>query len=233
MSPFRLPHLRHPAADEMTLYLVRHGQTNSNVSGILHSSTDVPLISLGLRGARRIASHIAASVPVDALRSSPLNRALTTAHMIGADIAIKPIALPELVEMDFGALEGFTVERIEAEHPETARRMRDLADDELAWPGGESRRAFHRRVLAAFHTILADHLSRTMVVVAHGGVIGSYLAQIHGVSPNDWEAYPLGTCSLTDLHVTADRTLVHCINDQTHLDDLAELDNAEAAFWQR
>ncbi|MDP9472098.1 MAG: histidine phosphatase family protein [Chloroflexota bacterium] len=230
--PAQHPHLRHPRASETTLYLVRHGRTDSNVRGILHGSTDVPLDAQGLRQARCVAERIAADVTVDALLSSPLARALTTARMIGARIGIEPIAVPELVEMDFGALEGLTVDRIEAEHPEIARRMRDFTDDDLAWPGGESRRGFHLRVLAAFEAILADHASRTVVVVAHGGVIGSYLAQIHGISPNDWEAYPLGNCSLTHLHVTADHTMVHRINDQTHLDLLYELDRPEAAPWQ-
>ncbi len=227
--PAQLSHLRHPTARETTLYLVRHGQTDSNVRGILHGSTDVPLDAHGLRQARCVADHIAANVTVDALLSSPLTRALTTARFIGTRIGIEPIPVPELVEMDFGALEGLTVERIEAEHPEIARRMRDFADDDLAWPGGESRSGFHRRVLAAFEAILAENASRTVIVVAHGGVIGSYLAQIHGISPNDWEAYHLGNCSLTHLHVTADHTMVHRINDQTHLDLLYELDQTESA----
>lgn len=230
--PARFPHLRHPAAGETTLYLVRHGQTDSNVRGILHGSTDVPLDAHGLRQAHCVADHVAANVTVDTLLSSPLTRALTTARVIGARIGIEPIPVPELVEMDFGALEGLTVERIEAEHPEIARRMRDFTDDDLAWPGGESRRGFHRRVLAAFEAILADHASRTVIVVAHGGVIGSYLAQIHGISPNDWEAYSLGNCSLTHLHVTRDHTVVHRINDETHLDLLYELDKTESAPWR-
>lgn len=230
--PAQLPHLRHPAAGETTLYLVRHGQTDSNVRGILHGSTDVPLDAHGLRQARCVADRIAEDVTIDALLSSPLTRALTTARIIGARIGIEPIALAELVEMDFGALEGLTVDRIEAEHPDVARRMRDFTDDDLVWPGGESRSGFHRRVLTAFEAILADYVSRTVVVVAHGGVIGSYLAQIHGISPNDWEAYHLGNCSLTHLHVTPDHTVVHRINDQTHLDLLYELDQTEAAPWQ-
>jgi broad specificity phosphatase PhoE len=243
-KPPKLPttthlHVRHPAQGETTLYLIRHGQTSGNVHGLLHGSTDLPLDALGLRQAHLIAERLASEVEADALLASPLARALATAQIIGQRLGLAPAIRPELSEMDFGELEGVTVARIETEHPELARRMYDLDDDDFAWPGGESRRGFHDRVLRAFQAILLEHPHRRVVVVAHGGVIGSFLAQVHGASPNDWRLFQLVNCSLSHLHVTPQSTAVHVVNDAVHLEvldaepDAAELDGRPPASRER
>jgi broad specificity phosphatase PhoE len=214
------PHVRHPAAGETTLYLVRHGRTAGNVHQLLYGATDDPLDARGHRQAHLIAERLRREVRADALLSSPLARALTTARIIGERLELGSVVRPELSEMDFGEIEGLTVARIEAEHPELARRMYDVDDDEFGWPGGESRRDFHDRVLRAFQAILLDYPHRQVVVVAHGGVIGSFLAQIHGVTPNDWRLFHLVNCSLTHLHVTPQHTAVLVVNDAVHLEVL-------------
>jgi len=213
------PHLRHPSPTGRTsLYLVRHGRTASNVAGLLHGSTDVPLDDHGLAQAHRIADRFAELPPVDVLVSSPLSRALTTATIIGARIGRTPSLMPELVEIDFGRIEGVAVARLVEEYPEVAAGLADLDDDEIGWPAGEKRGAFHRRVYAAFLAILAEYHDHRVAVVAHGGVIGSILAGVHGVNPNDWSRFHVHNCSLTHLEVVKTATTVHLLNDICHLD---------------
>lgn len=181
---------------------------------------DSPLDALGIRQANLLADRVASEIQADALLTSPLQRALVTAQIVGARIGMEPTIVPELSEMNFGALEGTTIDRIEAEHPELAVRMNDIADDDFGWPEGETRRDFHGRVLRVFQVILADYADKRVIVVAHGGVIGSFIAQIEGVSPNDWRRLPVLNCSLTHLHVTPEHTAVHLLNDAVHLDVL-------------
>lgn len=200
--------------------MVRHGQTESNVQQLLHGYTDVPLNSLGLRQAALVADRLRADVPLEAILSSPLSRALTTARTIGDRFGIEPTIVPGLMEMNFGSLEGISVARFAAEHPELATRMLDLEDFDLGWPEGETRRAFHDRVLATLQAILADYASHTIAVVAHGGVIASFVAQISDAPPNDLFAYDVLNCSVTHLDVTPEHTALHFFNDVVHLDIL-------------
>ncbi len=211
------PHLCHPTANETTLYLVRHGRTDSNVRRLFHGVTDVPLDAVGHRQAACIAERLARETTIDVLVSSPLSRALTTARIIGRRIGLEPIVVPALTEMDFGVLEGATLERMLEEHPDLAGRWLDVDDFDVAWPNGESRRSFYDRVHAAFLSILADFAAHRVVVVAHGGVIGAFLARVQGRSPNDPASYDVLNCSLTHLHVTIDQTLLHLRNDVVHL----------------
>ncbi len=187
---------------------------------MLQGQLDTPLDAFGVRQANLLAERVAAEIEADVLLTSPLQRALVTAQIVGQRLNLEPIVVPELSEMDFGALEGLTIDRIEAEHPEIAAGMNDATDDDFGWPGGETRRGFHARVLRAFQAILADYPDKRVVVVAHGGVIGSFMAQVEGVSPNDWWSNPILNCSLTHLHISPEHTAVHFVNDAVHLEVL-------------
>ncbi len=218
--------VKHPLHGETSLYLIRHGQTEANVLRQLVGSTDVPLDSLGLLQAERVADRMA-SVPLDAILSSPLQRAMTTARAIGNRLGLIPRPVPSLVEFDFGQLEGRTLEHMLESHPELAIQLADLDNLDVAWPGGETRRGFHARVSAAFLAILEEFNQHTVAVVAHGGVIGSFLAELEGGQPNDFVRYAVFNCSVTHIVVTRDETLVHCWNDISHLDDV---DSADYSF---
>ena len=222
-------HLRHPVAGETTLYLVRHGRTAGNYRRLLQGRSDVPLDGHGRRQAACIAGRLAALDPIDVLISSPLRRALTTAGVIGDRLALTPVVVPDLSEIDFGRCEGMTFERMVAEHPEVARRLLDADDFDVAWPHGESRRGFYDRIWRAFQGILTEHATHRVLVVAHGGVIGAFLALVQGRSPNDPTVYDLANCSLTHLHVTTDHTTIHLRNDVCHLELLAEPDDEAEA----
>lgn len=221
-TPERHPRLRHPTAGETTLYLVRHGRTAGNVAQLLHGVTDVPLDPFGIRQAACIAERLAGEPEVDVLLSSPLSRAAATARIIGERIGREPVVVPELIEMDFGTLEGASVDRLLADHPEIAQRMGNIDDFDVAWPDGESRGGFYARVNAAFAAILETYAAHRVIVVAHGGVIGAFLASIVGRSPNDPAIYDLMNCSLTHLQVTVDHTVLHLRNDVRHLAVLVE-----------
>jgi len=187
---------------------------------MLQGQLDTPLDAFGVRQAHLLAERVADEIEADVLISSPLQRALVTAQIVGQRLNLEPIIVPELSEMDFGILEGLTIDRIEAEHPEIAAGMNDATDDDFGWPGGETRRGFHVRVFRAFQAILADFPDKRVIVVAHGGVIGSFMAQVEGVSPNDWWSKPILNCSLTHLHISPEHTAVHFVNDAVHLEVL-------------
>ena len=210
--------LRHPSQGETTLFLVRHGQTDSNVRKLLHGSTDVPLDAHGLLQAQLIADRLAREVKVDALVTSPLQPCPDNRADHATKLDLNPGLNLDYQKMDFGAMEGATIETIAEEYPEIAQRLFDFDDFDLTWPKGESRRQFHTRVFATFQSLLIEYASHSVVVVAHGGVIGSIIAQVEGESPNNWFAYQIANCGLSHLHITRDHTAVHCVSDVVHLE---------------
>jgi broad specificity phosphatase PhoE len=226
-EPQPFPHLRHPSAGDTVLYLVRHGQTAANLQRLLQGSSDHPLDDLGVRQANLIADRLASLPPVDAIVSSPLQRALVTATIIGDRLGLEPRVIPDLSELNFGDWENRKFEEMVAAHPDIAARMLDTDDHDIGWPGGETRRDFNERVRQAFAEILGEYHAHRVIVVAHGGVLGAFLAMVQGLSPNDPTHYDIKNCSLSELRVTTEHTVIQLRNDACHLDPLVEVEVAE------
>src|ERR1700722_6123841 len=132
-----------------TLVLVRHGETVGNSSIRYFGRTDVELSELGraqMRAARRWLQRRFGSAEFSLAISSPLRRAAEGAALIaGADCSTTNIEA--FVEVDFGSFEGLTAAEIRERYPTAFERWnRDRLDPGFAYPRGESRAQFARRV---------------------------------------------------------------------------------------
>ena len=208
------------AVKHTEVFMVRHGQTDSNVGGLLHGATDIPLNGFGVRQAQLVASRIGQLDDLHSLHSSPLKRALTTARAISSRTGLTPRLHVDLAEMNFGQVEGLTIADMAEQFPELAARFSDFSDLEARFPGGESRREFHERVRTALDRIVTSHAGERLVVVAHGGVIASLIAQTLGDDPNDWRRYTIDNCSVTHLEFATSGPIAHLLNDIVHLEQI-------------
>jgi broad specificity phosphatase PhoE len=169
----------------MLQYLVRHGESISNVEERVQGQADVELSPLGRRQAAAVAAWSramldAASAP-DAtweIWSSPLKRARHTAETISASLGL-PVHIDEgLCELHAGVFQGHLWADLESQFPEAVARWRS-GDVEYRIPGGESR----AELAARGHRVL-DALGRRdvagMIVVAHGGVLTAALGSMLG-----------------------------------------------------
>lgn len=87
----------------MKLFLIRHGQTTTNVSKIHTGQADVPLTEQGCREAEQI-RPILAEIPFDRVYSSDLSRAVNTQKLALPDVQAE--LTPLLREFDVGSLAG-------------------------------------------------------------------------------------------------------------------------------
>ena len=85
-------------------------------------------------------------------------------------------------------------------------------------PGSEGDRALRTRVRAAIEEIVAGHVRETVAVVAHGGVINAYLAEVFA-NPRTFFVAVENT-SVTVIRATADVRTVVVVNDCSHLYDI-------------
>lgn len=159
--------------------LVRHAETEQSARGRCYGRLDVRLSPRGLRQAQALADALA-GLPLAAVYSSPLIRALDTARPLAAARGVDVSLLEVLAELDFGEVEGLTYDEIEAERPELFRAWMD-DPARVRFPGGESLADLRARVLPALEQIRACHAGEAVAVVAHGGVIRVVLADALGV----------------------------------------------------
>jgi broad specificity phosphatase PhoE len=156
------------------LVLVRHAETDGAMRGRCYGRLDVALSPAGREQAAALARGLAA-LPLTAVYTSPLARALDTARPITAAHGLEPHPDPDLRELDFGELEGLAYEDIEAAHPELWRRWM-TAPTTTRFPGGECLDDLRCRVLAATQAIRTKHPGATTALVTHGGPVRAVLA---------------------------------------------------------
>ena len=125
----------------MSIYLVRHGQTEFNAAQRWQGQVDSPLTELGRQQATRMGRRLAELTGTDKAHifSSPLGRARQTCEIIAGEIGmIDGVTLdPGLMEIGMGAWDCMTDYEIDREYP----GLRDGLDRH-EWffhaPGGET-----------------------------------------------------------------------------------------------
>lgn len=209
-----------PATRKTHLYFIRHGETDSNVRGLLHGVTDVPLNDLGTRQAELIAERMATQDGLDRIVSSPLQRALNTARAIQRRSGL-PLRIYEgLKEMNFGAAEGVPFDQLGDRYPDQSALFLDPVADHARYPGSESRAEFFQRVQRTVDDIANQYLGQHVVVVAHGGFISAMLGVLLRENANSWRERPILNCSLTHIEMSTTDPVAHLVNDVVHLEQL-------------
>ena len=149
--------------DATHLLLVRHAQSTWNEQGRWQGTEDSPLSGLGVAQARAAAERVGA---FDAVISSPLQRAHTTASILAEANGVGPVESDvRLRERHAGAFQGLTKAEIDERFP----GMRERGDHPDGW---EDDAAVIDRATAALAEIAGRvGLGATVLVVTHGGVI--------------------------------------------------------------
>lgn len=200
----------------MTHFIViRHGETQWNLEARVQGHGDSALTAAGRAQAEALARRLA-DEPFDLLVSSDLGRAVDTARAIAAATAQDLRLDARLRERGFGAGEGLTYDEIDARYPSAFRRAGEI-DPDYAIPGGESRRAFHERVAAAFESLALAHRGRRLVVVTHGGVLGALYRHIHHIALAAPHRIAIANASYNAVSCEAQAWAVHAWADVAHL----------------
>jgi probable phosphoglycerate mutase len=169
-------------APSTRVLLVRHGQSIWNADGRWQGRADPPLSDLGERQAEDAAVVLGRPGglgPIDRVWASPLRRAHRTAEIVAAGLGLEVAMDPRLQEVDAGEWSGLTRVEIEAQWPGYLAEHRRP-------PGFEPRDELTARALAALDDLVAETPGATVLVVTHGGVIGS----VEGHLDADWVRIP-------------------------------------------
>lgn len=197
------------------IIFVRHGQTEWNVLGRYQGQTDVALSPLGIEQAEKLAAHF----PVDKLEavySSDLARAMTTARCVADRFGLTVEACPELRELNFGDWEGLTYDGIVAKWPDALDNFFQHPDV-LEIPHGESFPALRERALDAVEKIVARHPEQTVAVFAHGAILRTIMtAALHMDLKYVWTIRQFNT-AVNIVTYTEHGTTVELLNGTGHL----------------
>ena len=204
----------------MPLLLVRHGQSEGNVEGLIQGQIDKPLTELGRRQARAVAERLRDEGGTERIVASPLARASGTAEAIGGALGLPVATDARLKEYDFGdAVSGLTVRETLERYPGWSFWNDDASAPLL--PGEEGMPAFDARVGEALAELMA--LEGRTVAVTHGGVVMAALnaaMRMHGVAEPGHRRVRFSTknCGITELDRDPEgRLIIRRHNDAGHV----------------
>jgi broad specificity phosphatase PhoE len=149
------------------IYLFRHGETVLADRRRFIGHLDVPLSGRGEAQCERQALRLRA-VPLAAVFTSDLLRAVRSGEIIAAPHGLTPTPLPALREMAMGRWEGLTAAELEAREPDAFKDWMTRVG-EYPFPDGDDVPRLVARAWPAFEDIAAAHAGRAVAVVAHAG----------------------------------------------------------------
>ena len=206
----------------MRLLLIRHAESTGNRQRRLQGRADFPLTEHGRRQAQELAAALS-RLPVAAVSSSPIRRALHTAEAIAGHVGLKVEAQVALQEYDFGELSGLTWPEIRERRPHLIEQLLSDSADFPHYPGEEGREAFRERVCGALWAIADRHAGEQAVaVVTHAGPIAVFLLDVLQRGYQRPIPFTLDNASMTTVEIAEPqpfrpRAVLVGLNDTCHL----------------
>lgn len=198
------------------IYLIRHGVTDSNITGVFQGTTDTPLNETGLKQAERLVDYFH-DIHLDAIYASPLCRAHQTAVYFAGSKNISIETVPGLIELNGGDLEGRTDEDNRRDYPDVIHNLRGNLH-EFAAPGGESLREAYDRMIKTMELLINENPDKSIAVVSHGLVIQAFLSYVMGVNFDEIKIMILGNASVCKMRAeSAGRIVLETCNELHHL----------------
>jgi len=209
----------------MKLLIIRHGQSEGDITGVIEGRYDAPLTDLGTRQATAMADWLAERHQIDKIFASPLKRAATVAEILAKRINLPITYDDDMMEWNTGLLSGLQKSEVREKYPDPPARHPHTAVYEQ-----ESEIALRMRAEAVLSKLIHENPpDATIAIVAHGLFIwnlGYSFLQLPVTS--NLVRFPIGDTGIHEWRIDGDiRTVVH-INQRRHLESLSPTDLAQS-----
>lgn len=191
-----------------TFLLVRHGETDAAGRFVTGWKTGFHLNETGKLQVRRLAQSLS-GLTMQAIYTSPLERAVETAEMIGQSLGLSPVTRDDLGESRFGEWEGKTFVEL-SQDPRWAsfNTTRSL----VRAPGGELMLEAQTRMVRAIENLRDRHPNETVAVVSHLDPLRSLIAHCLGIPLDLLLRFEMNPGSVSIVRYFDDQPRVLCIN---------------------
>ncbi len=197
------------------VYLSRHGETRSNVTGYFMGWSDEDISALGHAQAASLAQRLS-RLPVTAVYTSPLKRAHSTALSLARPHQLEPLALDDLIEIGLGDWQGLHRDEIKRRWPELWRQSREDPTG-ISLPGGESYQQVRERAGRVFERVVAEHQEQQVIMVSHDAVIRMFVVHVLGAATSIYRRFEISNASLSTVKMQDGQIRLTLLNDTSHL----------------
>jgi len=199
-----------------TFFLIRHASCSGLGQTLWGRTTDICLNEKGRLEAQRLADRFK-GITLQAVYSSPLERALETAEAIARSMRLEVEKNSALNEIDFGEWTGKTFDELSSDERwrrfNTNRSMTTI-------PGGESFLQVQSRVVTELERLALQHPGAAVAIVSHADVIKAAVGYFAATPIDLLQRIEISPCSVSVVAVSKDSTKLWSINNQCNLTQL-------------
>lgn len=194
------------------IIVARHGQTEYGKDGRYEGLSNSPLIEIGRKQADRL-GKFCQEKKIFKIISSPLERSLQTAKIIGSILNIKPEVNENLREICYGSWEGKLKEPLK-KTPEWEKRQKDIFN--FVHPGyfkqhmGESYKSQYIRLSPLFKELLKEN--SPVLIISHYGVIRCAVKFFKEIKGNIFPTFSYSNSSLFVVDRSNDKIITNIID---------------------
>ena len=179
-----------------SIIFLRHGQAKNNTERVLAGRTPgVPLTDDGIDQAKTAAEFVE-KMNVTKIYTSPIERALQTAEIVGNHNAIDVVSDERLIELDMGKFTGMKYDEIFSKHGNVFLKFYS-GDLELAHNGVETFAEVKSRVLDIIDHVVGQHKDENVLLVTHMDPIKAVLSSVMDLKPQSLFELIVANASLT------------------------------------
>ena len=164
------------------IIFLRHGEAENNVKKILAGRT--PGINLTEQGKQQAeqAGEMIKSLNISAIYSSPIDRAMQTAEIVGKHCDVKPISDDRLIELDMGKFTMVPYTEIFKNHGNVFLKFYE-GNLEISHNGVESFAEVQKRVFDIVDYVKNKHKDENVVLVTHMDPIKAMIGKVLSLKP--------------------------------------------------
>ena len=164
------------------IIFLRHGQAENNTKKILAGrSPGVDLTQVGIQQAEQ-SGKMLESLNISAIYSSPIDRALQTAEIVGKHCDLEIINDDRLIELDMGKFTKMPYDQIFAKHGNVFLKFYE-GSNEVSENGVETFANVQKRVFDMVDFVVNKHKNQNVVLVTHMDPIKAMIGKTLSLKP--------------------------------------------------
>lgn len=161
----------------MSIYVVRHGQTDWNLQKKVQGRKNLSLNENGIEQAKELKDNLT-GIKFSKVISSPLKRAKETAEILAPGMVIED---DRITERDFGEFEGLNIKEFDADEFWNY-------ESNCQYKSAENIRVVFNRVYNFLEKLKSEHGDEDILLVTHTGILVVINTYFYGM-PEDGDLF--------------------------------------------
>jgi probable phosphoglycerate mutase len=191
-----------------TFLLIRHAATAAVGKKLSGRTAGVHLNETGQMQAQQLAERLA-KVPLAAIYSSPLERAVETAEPVAKGHYLETVINKDFIEIDFGEWTNCSFEDLQHQQPfQLFNSFRSCT----RIPGGELMLEAQARIVAGLQKLCVQHQNETVAVVSHSDLIKAAIAYYAGIHLDLFQRIEISPASVSIVEVYKETARITLVN---------------------